>query len=77
MKNPFIQAAILMATMASAMKENAMRNFYGKSFVGHVGSSGASRNKRPFCSAGGKLFKKANKNKLGMRHHCSMGAPGI
>ena len=64
MKNPFIKAAARMACMVAAMKENAYRDFYGKDFVGHVGSG-----RRPFRiqhnPAGSKLARKAAEHRLG------------
>lgn len=63
MKNPFVQAAALMAMLTAAMKENAMRDFYGKSFKGHVGS-GAPKFFR-HGQAGDKLARKAGEGRLG------------
>ncbi len=77
MKNPFVLAATMMATIAAAMRENSMRDFYGKNFQGHAGSSGASRNRMPFCSAGGKLWKKASKGQLTVRAFGRFGAPAL
>lgn len=45
MKNPFIQMAVIAAAMGAALRENALRGFYGKNYAparsmhsGHPGS---------------------------------------
>lgn len=64
MKNPFVQAASLMACMVAAMKENAYRDFYGKNFVGHAGS-GSQPSRIQHNPAGSKLARKAAEHRLG------------
>lgn len=63
MKNPFVQAAAIMAMIAAAFKENAYRDFYDKSFKGHVDSSTPRRPRHN--PAGSKLARKAAEGCLG------------
>lgn len=63
MKNPFVAAAAMMAVISAAMRENAMRNFYGKAFEGHSGSATPKRPKHN--PAGSKLACKAAMHQFG------------
>jgi len=63
MKNPFVQAAAMMALVTAAFRENAMRDFYGKSFKGHSGSRTPKRPRHGL--PGDKLARKAASHQLG------------
>lgn len=49
MKNPFIAMTIMAATMMAAVRENQMRDFFGKGYQPSVGGShrGHPGSKRP------------------------------
>lgn len=49
MKNPFVAMAVMAATFAAALRENAVRDHYGKNFhpFGDGGKSGHAGSKRP------------------------------